>query len=175
MRNVALRALLLIALVAVVGCGGQKKPADLPELYPCKITVIQDGKPLEGASVILNDPSGSSRFVMASITDAKGVATLKTDGKYAGVPEGKYKVLISKAFIPESDPNDVPPEDPEARKEYDKRMAELNAQQADTVELQYKRPMTTPLEIEVTSAGAELTADVGEKVNILFSETMSQH
>lgn len=175
MRKFALLTLVLASVASVFGCGGPKKPADLPELYPCKITIIQDGQPLEGASVSLNDPSNASRFVMGYQTDAKGVADLHTDGKYQGVPAGKYKVLVHKVYMPESDPNDVPPSDPEARKEYDKRMAELSAQQADTIDIKYRRPNTTPEEIEVTPSGAELTIDVGEKVHIRLNEWMKGH
>ena len=154
----------------MTGCTGQQKPKDLPELYPVKITVIQDGKPLADASVSLNDPSNASRFVMGYKTDSKGVAELRTDGKFKGVPAGQYKVLISKVYAPEVNPNEVPPEDPEARKEFDARMAELTAQQAETVAVEYKRPTTTPAEIEVTTAGLETTIDVGEKVNVPLSE-----
>ncbi len=165
MRKIALLLLLGIAVQGVFGCGGPKKPSDLPELYPCKIKVIQDGQPLEGASVQLNDPASTSRFVVGGVTNAEGVAELKTDGKFKGAPAGKYKVLISKIFVPEI-PNEVPPEDPEAKKEYDKKINELNAQQADTIDVKFKRPTQTPAEIEVTSSGAEAEFDVGAKVNI---------
>ena len=49
-------------------------------------------------------------------------------------------------------------------------MADLTAQQVETVAVEYKRPTTTPAEIEVTSAGLETTIDVGEKVNVPLSE-----
>lgn len=165
MRKVALLFVLGIATLSVFGCGGPKKPADLPELFPCKIKVIQDGQPLEGASVQLNDPASTSRFVVGGVTDDKGVAEVKTDGKFKGAPAGKYKVLISKVFVPEI-PDEVPPEDPEARKEYDKKINELNAQQADTIDVKFKRPTQTPAEIEVTSGGVEAEFDVGAKVNV---------
>ncbi len=165
MRRIALATGAALTLASIVGCGGPKKPADLPELFPCSITIIQDGQPLEGASVQLNDPSSSSRFVVGGTTDEKGVAVIRTDGQYPGAPVGKYKVLVSKIYVPEL-PSEAPPEDPEARKEYDKKVQEMNAQQADTVDLKFKRPTQTPAEIEVTTAGAELTVDVGEKVNI---------
>ena len=162
-----------VALTAVVGCGGPKKPADLPELYPVKITVIQDGKPLEGASVQLNDPSLAIRFVMGGKTDAKGVAVIKTDAQFAGAPAGKFKVTVSKEDIPEL-PADLaggPPTDPAELAEYNKKLAEHSDSACDTVDLQFKKMGTTPAEIEVTTSGAETTVDVGEKVNISFSES----
>ncbi len=64
MRRLALLCLLLLSAPLMTGCTGQQKPKDLPELYPVKITVIQDGKPLADASVSLNAPSNASRFVI---------------------------------------------------------------------------------------------------------------
>ena len=43
-------AFVLAALAAAVGCG-PKLPDGMPKLNPTTITVIQDGKPLEGAMV----------------------------------------------------------------------------------------------------------------------------
>lgn len=162
-----------VALSAVVGCGGPKKPADLPELYPVKITVMQDGQPLEGASVQLNDPSLAVRFVMGGKTDAKGVAEIKTDAQFAGAPVGKFKVTISKEDIPElpADLQGPPPTDPTELAEYNAKLAEHSGSACDTVDLKFKSMGTTPEEIEVTTSGVEKTVDVGEKVNIPFSES----
>lgn len=171
MKRMKFCALLCVACGLILGCQGQKKPADLPELYPVKVTIIQDGAPLEGATVSLYDTTGSSRFTVGAKTDAKGVASLKTDAKYDGAPAGNYKVLVSKAFIPEVS-TEVPPEDPAARAEFDKKMQEANSQQADLVDLKFKRPNSTPETLEVTASGAEATIDVGAKVEVKFSESM---
>jgi len=138
-------------------------------LYPVKLTIIQGGQPLEGATVYLVDTTSASRFTVGYQTDAKGIANLKTDGKFDGCPAGKYKVIITKKFMPEM-PKENPPSDPEAKAEYDRKIAELNAQMAETVDVQYTRPTTTPEEIEVTSAGLEKTIDVGEKVDVLLDD-----
>lgn len=163
MRKVILGALATLACATLLGCGGEKKPADLPELFPTKVTIIQDGKPLEGASVTLNNDQ--TRFMVGGITNETGVAELKTEGKWKGAPAGHYKVLVSKIFVPEVS-NEVPPEDPEARKEFDKKLAEINAQQAQTVDVKFNRPAQTPLELDVAAPGAEAEFDVGEKVNV---------
>ena len=162
-----------IALTAVVGCGGPKKPADLPELYPVKVTVIQDGQPLEGASVMLNDPELKIRFTMGGKTDAKGVAVIKTDAQFAGAPVGKFKVTVSKEDIPElpADLQGPPPTDPGELAEFNAKLAEHSGSACDTVDLQFKKMGSTPADIEVTTSGAETTVDVGEKVNIPFSES----
>ena len=165
MRNTFLFAMLALVATTILGCGGVEKPADLPELYPCKISVIQDGQPLEGATVILADATSQLRFSVGGVTNAQGVVEVKTDGKFQGAPQGKYKVLISKVFVPEMI-QEAPPEDPDAKAEYDKKLQELNAQQADTVDVNYKKFGTTPAEIEVTPSGAEASFDVGPKVKV---------
>ncbi|MCF0233848.1 MAG: carboxypeptidase regulatory-like domain-containing protein [Thermoguttaceae bacterium] len=170
MRRILLSLVVALAIGTILGCGGVKKPDDLPELYPVKIKIIQDGAPLEGATVILNDVTMQSRFTCGGVTDAKGTVAVKTDGKYPGAPQGNYKVTVSKAFIP-APMTETPPSDPEARKEYDAKVAELNAQQADLVDPVYKSVRSTPFELEVGTAALETEFDVGEAVNIPFSES----
>lgn len=169
MRNKLFALLGAVALSAVVGCGGPKKPADLPELYPVKITVIQDGQPLEGASVMLNDPTLQVRFVMGGQTDAKGVAEIKTDGQFSGAPAGEFKVTVRKTTEPES--AGEAPTDPAERAEWEAKQAELANQMADTVDLKFGDMAQTPETITVGPGGVEKTVDVGEKVNIPFSES----
>lgn len=169
MRNKLFALLGAVALSAVVGCGGPKKPADLPELYPVKITVIQDGQPLEGASVMLNDPSLQVRFVMGGQTDAKGVAEIKTDAQFSGAPAGEFKVTIRKTTEPES--AGEAPIDSAERAEWEAKQAELANQMADTVDLKFGDMAQTPETITVGPGGVEKTVDVGEKVNIPFSES----
>ncbi len=170
MRNKLFALLGAVALTAVVGCGGPKKPADMPELYPVKITVIQDGQPLEGASVMLNDPSLKIRFVMGATTDSKGVATIKTDAQFPGAPAGDFKITVRKSTEPETT-DEVAPTDPAERAEWEKKQAELANQMADTVDLKFGDMAQTPESITVGPGGAEKTVDVGEKVNIPFSES----
>lgn len=170
MKNQLFALLGAVALAAVVGCGGPKKPADLPDLYPVKITVIQDGQPLEGASIMLNDPSLQVRFVMGGQTDAKGVAEIKTDGQFPGAPAGEFKVTVRKTTKPEIT-DEVAPSDPAERAEWEKKQAEISAQMADTVDLKFGDMSKTPETITVAPGGVEKTIDVGEKVNIPFSES----
>jgi len=170
MRNKLFALLGAVALIAVVGCGGPKKPADLPELYPVKITVIQDGQPLEGASVMLNDPSLKIRFVMGGQTDAQGVAEIKTDAQFPGAPAGEFKVTVRKTTEPETS-DEIAPTDPAERAEWEKKQAELANQMADTVDLKFGDMAQTPETITVGPGGAEKTVDVGEKVNVPFSES----
>jgi hypothetical protein len=80
----------------IIGCGGEKRPSDLPTTYPTVLTVIQDGKPLEGASVNLLPKDTNSRWAASGITDSAGRVDFFTEGKYRGVPEGEYQVTVSK-------------------------------------------------------------------------------
>jgi hypothetical protein len=41
---------LLVSVAFMIGCKDKSRPIDLPALYPCTITVTQDGKLLERAA-----------------------------------------------------------------------------------------------------------------------------
>ncbi len=164
-----LAALVATVVFCAIGCGGPQKPSDLPDLYPVKLTIIQDGQPLEGATVYLVDTTNTCRFTVGYQTDAKGIADLKTDGKFPGCPAGNFKVVINKKFMPEM-PTGNPPSDPEERAEFDRKIKELNDQVAETVDVKFTKASTTPEVIEVTSAGLEKTIDVGEKVHVLLND-----
>ena len=89
----------LIVIAAFQGCEKtvKEKPAGLPELIPCEITVKLSGSPLPGASVrLLSTPPSKSWSVMGT-TNASGVAKMQTYGDFNGAPEGDYTVLISKS------------------------------------------------------------------------------
>ena len=161
MKKHFLHILLLLSLFCFVGCGGKKKPDDLPPLYPVKITVMQDGKPLERATVRLVADGSNTRFTTGSVTDKNGVAIIKTDGQWPGAPEGKYKVLVQKIVTPEADPS----EDSLSYEEQQVKAAERNKQTKSVVDSKFMNLKTTTLAIEVTTSGATETFDVGAAVN----------
>jgi hypothetical protein len=84
------------ALLFQVGCGGggSNLPEGFPKLHPVTITITQDSKPLEGATVTLV-PKESSTYSTSGTTDASGNATLRTYG-YDGAPAGEYAVVVAK-------------------------------------------------------------------------------
>jgi hypothetical protein len=97
-RPLFLSVSLLFIIFLSNGCGKPPNlPPDFPKVVPCEITVIQDGKPLEGAMVSLVPVGESGKYAKgcSGRTDAQGIASLMTYGQ-VGVPFGKYKVLISK-------------------------------------------------------------------------------
>ncbi|MDR1382465.1 MAG: hypothetical protein LBJ67_01260 [Planctomycetaceae bacterium] len=85
-------------LISICGCGQSPGlPGDFPKIYPCEISVIQEGKPLEDAMVSLNPIGNTDKYAggCSATTDAHGKAFLMTYGQN-GIPAGKYKILISK-------------------------------------------------------------------------------
>ena len=86
------------ALLLHTGCGRDDgRPADMPPLFPVSITVIQDGQPLEGASVVLiaQAPAVPQYGRSSGTTTAAGIARPRTHG-FDGVPAGEYTVVIEK-------------------------------------------------------------------------------
>ena len=149
------------------GCG-PKAPEGFPRVYPCTITVNKEGKPLVDAAVtLLPETKGTGAWAIAGMTGADGVAAISTvQSTYTarGVPEGKYKVTVTKVVLPEGRLSDeeikkMPP--PE-------RMKYAAAQKAKMDKMPPVVPPVlhdsekTPLTIEITSAGGELTIDVDQ-------------
>ena len=159
-----------LAVTFFTGCG-EKLPDGMPKLYPTSITVIQESGPLEEALVQLFPEDGSnSQWGPSGITDASGVAEMKTNAKYKGAPLGKYKAtVIKREREPHPNPEwaSLPREDPNFQKFVQiSRMLKLY----DLVEPQFASVVKSPLLIEVTADQKEHTVDVGSKVKI---ETVS--
>jgi hypothetical protein len=89
--------LFILSFVLFCGCGGQRTPDGLPKLYPVTLQFTQEGEPCDGASVQFVAVSESpNNWVVGGSTNTAGIAMLKTYGQYPGVPEGKYKIVVSK-------------------------------------------------------------------------------
>jgi len=84
----------IVLCLAFVGCGGEPRPDGFPKLYPVSITFVLDGVPSGGIAVFLN--SQTSPWPVAGSTDQDGVATFNTQGRFPGVPAGRYKVTVAK-------------------------------------------------------------------------------
>ncbi|MDR3199698.1 MAG: hypothetical protein LBU34_17670 [Planctomycetaceae bacterium] len=156
MRNI-INIILFIFTIIITGCGTNSRPADLPTLYSCTITVTQDGKPLEQAAVTFEpvDPAGV-KYRAAAFTDVNGLVTMKTYG-FSGVPTGKYKVVITKNVdddftykLNESTGKDEP----------------VSYKTYRTVEPKFSSAETTPLEIEISGKekNVQKTFDVGKAI-----------
>ncbi len=86
-------ALLLVILVATVGCGGPVADYSMVDLVNGQGVVTLDGKPLASAVVTFEDPTdGTFSYAM---TDADGKYVLQFDSEMKGVKTGKKVVRIS--------------------------------------------------------------------------------
>lgn len=164
-----------LVVVLALGCTqGPPRPADMPSLYPCQVKVIQDGKPLEGASVSLTAKDGNVRFTTAGITDKNGIAVIKTDINWEGVPEGKFYVCVSKVVTPDIV---VSQEKPKSAAEFaaqDQERAKRAAQTKSVVDKKFLRPNTTPITVDVTRSGVNETVDVGAAVAERLDDVFGQ-
>ena len=86
-------ALLLVILVATVGCGGPVADYSMVDLVNGQGVVTLDGKPLASAVVTFEDPTDET-FSYA-MTDADGKYVLQFDSEMKGVKTGKKVVRIS--------------------------------------------------------------------------------
>jgi hypothetical protein len=151
-------------LVIFSGCN-RGVPSDLPKTYPTSITVIQDGQGLANATVMLNPVDGSQWYASA-ITDTRGVAELRTQGQYAGVVVGKYKILVSKREVVS---NNIAIPDPQTDPEgYSKALEKANSvmKEFDLVDPKFATVETTPEEIEIIANKNQKNIDVGKAVKI---------
>jgi hypothetical protein len=90
--------LFFLIVLVFFGCG--TKPADVPELYPCRVTVMNGAAPVANADVIMGLANESTSLAMSGVTDSSGIAVIFTkrlnwQGK--GVPVGEYIVTVAKA------------------------------------------------------------------------------
>ena len=127
----------VIFLIILSGCGGEPKPDGFPTLYPVSLQFMQEGKPCAEASVGLV-PQDGSKWATGGSTDSNGIVTFKTHGKFPGVPEGKYKIVISKHEREESGPA------PQSMYE-----AQKTLEVYDLIDPDYSIPEKTSLEIEI--------------------------
>jgi len=160
--------LLIITLLAVCvlsGCGGPARPAGLPTLYSCEITITQGGQPFEGALVRLLPDSGTFEWVISGNTDSSGIAKLVTHAKYPGAPEGTFKVLVSKTQLT---PSKYPqPDDSAPQSEWEQWKEQAGSEKRQKVRYvkpEYDNVKTTPHSITITKGKNQQTFDVGEAI-----------
>ncbi|MCL2119512.1 MAG: hypothetical protein FWH27_13910 [Planctomycetaceae bacterium] len=148
--------LMLVAL-SITGCGGNdSRPADLPPLFPCEITITQEGTALSGATISL-ESSGEAKAVYhpSGITNESGKAVLSTYG-FNGVPTGMYKVIVRKTVV----------EDVKQVVDAYGDLVDDGGVEYRTVESQFSNANATPHEIEITNSrqAVQATFDVGKPV-----------
>jgi hypothetical protein len=135
------------------GCNPQAKPPDLPDLQPVNITITQEGKPLIGADVVLMPDQTNEKWSAGGVTDTSGIVVPCTQGKYRGVPVGKFKICVSKT-------------ETESTVGRNESYSGTPPKSYRLVEEQYANPITSPLEIEIVTGKNVGKFDVGKVVRI---------
>lgn len=147
------------------GCSRDLRPKDLPELLPCTISLTQDNKALADCSVSLYPVDNNNKWSSGGVTNAQGILKIRTHGKFDGIPEGKYKVVLQKQITEGetgSEPIDSTPQEMEA---YQERIKKNPPVTYDTIEPIFSDLEKTPLEINVIKKSEnKFTLDAGKAV-----------
>jgi len=83
------RLLLLVSAAVLVGCGA---PTANYSMIPVEGTITFEGEPLSNAEVMFDSPDGPRGF---GVSDDNGMFSVKTRQFGAGLPAGKYRVLVT--------------------------------------------------------------------------------
>ena len=134
------------------GCQPSKRPDGLPPLYPCTVTITQNGTPAADVSVRFISKE-TSKWPVTGITDASGKAVMVTYGQFKGAPLGEYTVVVSKT---ES-------ESVTAASEYSSGITKIFS----LIAVEHRQPETSQLQMTVQKGNNTETFDVGKPVRVL--------
>ena len=176
MRKKYLLGSLALACVLGVfyGCGGPKTPPDMPKLHSTVIMIVQEGKPLADASVqLVKKDDLNYKWLCGGTTTADGKCVVKTLGKYNGVPEGDFTVLVYKTVVTESETrkNVEQPREPKEAQEWARKVAE-EEKSFEYVDPKYKKYDTSDLTITIKAGKNEQTFEVGPQTEIEVKPTL---
>jgi hypothetical protein len=149
---------IIFSVALFVGCGSSSKPSDLPVLYPCTLTFTQEGIPLAGAIVeLVAQDANNAKYVPVQHTADDGTAKMSTYG-FAGVPAGKYKIIVTKIVEDEI----------ATRDEGTGETIFVGSDRHRMTDIIYSDAKTTPLEIEVTGKEKNMkrTFNVGKAIKV---------
>ena len=148
---------LMFVVFTIAGCAkNDGRPKDLPPLFPCEITITQEGNPLPGATIAF-ESFGETKvtYLPSGITNESGKAVLSTYG-FNGVPAGTYKVTVRKTVV----------EDVKQVTDAYGDLVDDGGVEYRTVDFKFSNANTTPHEIEVTTGKGTTQAalDVGKPI-----------
>lgn len=106
MRQISIVAWLMATIASIAGCGGQAVPEGMLELHAVQVTVSQGGSPIPDATVMFQ-PEDNGQWHASGVTDSDGVAVLRTNNEFDGVPPGEYGVKITKTEAVETGDTEV--------------------------------------------------------------------
>ncbi len=148
--------------VACLGCNQTKLPDGMPNLVSWKVKVTQESKPLEGARVEFK--GAKAAYVIEGITDAQGIAVMKTNGQYPGVPADDYTAAVTKEVLTLSKFEGVIPNTEAEREQQEKERAKEYRPTHCYVNKKFGKFETSGLKASVTAAG-ESAFEVGAAVD----------
>lgn len=147
--------LIVIGLMACLGCG--EVDDGLPRTVKAAGVVTCDGQPLEGASIVLMQDSGTN--FARGISDARGRFSLAAYETKSGAVPGTYKVTVSKTVtIEKATPSQVPTTlaaDSQHAAEGDEGRG--NASWVNDLPAKYNSPVTSGLTVTIPEEG---TSDI---------------
>jgi len=149
----------------ISGCGKAPRPDGFPDIFPCKITITQGGQPLNDALVRLMPEGNAFQWTISGKTDANGVTNISTHTNYPGVPEGTFKVCVSKTEIT---PSQFPPPAKDAPfEDWETWRGKTNAEKRpkyNLVKPEYDDVRRTPHTITIVKGKNKAAFDVGEPI-----------
>ena len=151
----------LLVVTLLSGCGGPTRPADLPPLHSCILTMTQDGKPMGEATVSLESTDPAFKWTVFAQLDASGTGKVFTQGLFPGAPEGEYKVVVTKEEVVSEQTGTTVVRQGEFGEETITPTIETVF---TLVEKEYTDAATTPLSITIGKKGNNQTLDCGKPV-----------
>ena len=148
------------------GCAGEQLPDGMPKPYPTTITIIQDDKPLEGATIALIPMDASNSWNAGGITNTSGNAALKTLTRYDGVVPGKYYVIIKKLLVDENKNTPNKETDPAGYAKWLEESARDTFAGYDLIDPKFSKISPDAETIEVVEGKNEKSTDIGKAVKI---------
>ncbi|MDR2439489.1 MAG: DUF4198 domain-containing protein [Planctomycetaceae bacterium] len=133
-------------VITIAGCvNNDSRPADMPKLVSCTVTILSEGQPLPNVEVDFHSADPNFKWQAGATTDANGVAKMVTYSRYFGAVEGEYAVTVTKLERETFDPEHPP------------KLVKVFT----LTDPQYIDPKTTPLKIKVSGKTVQ-SFDVGK-------------
>lgn len=153
--------------VSLTGCG-PKRPADMPETVPFKVTVVDGSTPIADVDVFFINTNGNA--VITGRTNAQGVAEMQTsllDYTEKGAPAGEYRVTCTKD--PQVEHWKTPQEralmDPGEAGAYQLEWQKKNDELPREIPIVWREFDKSPLKTTVPAGGGDVTFDVEGHAN----------
>jgi hypothetical protein len=93
------RPVAVVAVLCCLGCGGSdRSKAKRPKVVPADGVITYQGKPLDGATIVLS-PTGDGKTGASAMSDVEGKFQLSAFPPDMGAVPGEYKVGVSKQSV----------------------------------------------------------------------------